>query len=310
MNYSRLFNFIIVLAILVGSWHAFLFLVPKPPIGTTPALIMVWSSTIILILAVFPHILNRVKRFKVKDFEIELREAVEKYTTEDFISLSDINEHIFSTKGDFSNLQYILGQATRHPSKPVLLVVNLRMGRNISISMLFIYLFFLDLVGSSITILFISSQNSHRNLTDINKDSIVGAISGKKGLRVFYEQFPNAFKIFNSRSVDNISYRNLFRHEMPEFFFHELHNSITNGNNHPKFISKDNVLDWFRGQLSSRTIEVSLNPSDLKTIREALAQEDEFILSIKDKSLNSVISLCDFSKNISKKILADVVESK
>jgi len=312
MDYSRLverlFNFIIVFTILSSVWYAFLSLIPNPPIDTTPALVMVWSSFIILIIAVFPNILDRVKRFKVKDFEIELREAVAKYTTEDFISLLDRYDYIFSEKDDFRHLQDILSKATSHPSKPVLLVVNLM--KRISIPMLFIYLFFLDLIGSSVTIVFISSKSPHDNLTNINKDSILGAISGKTSLQVFYKHFPHFVKIFNFKHFEIFSYSVLLD-GLKENIFLECYKSIRNiDNNHLGYPSKDEVLDLFNGQLSCRKVEIPLNPSDLKTIREALAQGDEFIFSIKDEGLNSVISLCDFSKNISKKILADVAKSK
>lgn len=135
-----LFRFLGVSAILASGWYAFLSLVSQPPIDATPVLIMIWSSVIVLLFALFPRILDRVKKFKVKDFEIELQDTVARSTSEDYISFSDLDEYTFSQKGDFRNLEDILEQAIRQPSKPILLVANLRDGEYISIPMLFIYL--------------------------------------------------------------------------------------------------------------------------------------------------------------------------
>ncbi|WP_156815353.1 hypothetical protein [Pseudanabaena sp. PCC 6802] len=137
-------KFLLVAAIIAGAWYAFLKIVAPPPIATTPALIMVWASVVVLLFSLFPRILDRVKKIKLKDFELELQETVAKVISKDFITLSELDNHIFSTKGNFRNLGEILEQTVRFPEKTVLLVANLGNSNNISISMLFIYLFTVD----------------------------------------------------------------------------------------------------------------------------------------------------------------------
>lgn len=79
------FRFVGVSTILAAGWYAFLSLVSQPPIDATPVLIMIWSSVLVLLFALFPKILDRVKRFKLKDFEIELQDTVARSTPEDYI---------------------------------------------------------------------------------------------------------------------------------------------------------------------------------------------------------------------------------
>ena len=81
----------------------------------------------------------------------------------------ELDEYVFSQKGNFKNLNTLLREARQKPSKPILLVVNLRDGEYISIPMLFIYLFFLDLFGSSITVLFINNRNKLSTISDLKE---------------------------------------------------------------------------------------------------------------------------------------------
>jgi len=311
------FRWVGVSAILAGGWYAFLSLVSQPPIDATPVLIMIWSSVIVLIFTLFPRIFDRVKRFKVKDFEIELQDTVAKSTPEDYISLADLDEFTFSQKGDFRNLEDILEQAIRQPSKPILLVANLRDGEYISIPMLFVYLFFLDIVGRSVTVLFVSTKQGLRDIADITKDSIVGAVSGKTVIQTFYRRFPHLSRIFDIRRFSDSqfqfeeSFRFGFRGAPAQFVFRRAYDDLRESHsNQREYLTERDVRNWFRGELNNRTVEVTLGSQDLKTIREALAQGDEFILSIKDKGVRSVISLCYFSKNLSKKVLADIADTK
>lgn len=202
---QRITTFLLVSAIVACAWFVFISIVAPLPISTTPALIMVWLSFFILFFVLFPNLLDKVKKIKVKDFELELQETVVKATSRDFLSVPDLDKHIFSTKGDYRNLSNIMEQASRVPDKPVLLVVNVRNNHYISIPMLFIYLFFLDLIGASVNVLFVSSSQSIRDLSDIRRPHLLGAVLGKKVMRVFLERFPRLTRIFDFRKFnDNI----------------------------------------------------------------------------------------------------------
>ena len=48
---------------------------------------MVWGTAFILFLVFFPDIINKIKRIKIKDIEIELQDTLARSTTEDYISV-------------------------------------------------------------------------------------------------------------------------------------------------------------------------------------------------------------------------------
>jgi hypothetical protein len=62
---------LLVSLVLAGVWYGFVKLIVRFSIGPTPALIMVWASAVVLFLAFFPHLLDKIKRVKIKDFELE-----------------------------------------------------------------------------------------------------------------------------------------------------------------------------------------------------------------------------------------------
>jgi len=309
---KRIVPFLFVAAILGGAWYGFLAITKPPPIETTPALIMVWVSAFILLFSLFPNILDKIKRIKVKDFELELQETVARETSKDFFSILDLDEHIFSTKGNFRNLNVIIEQVAKVPDKPVLLVVNLRDDHYISIPMLFIYLFFLDIVVASVTVLFVSSIQHIRTLSDIRRDFIIGAMLGKRVMRVLLEKFPQLSRIFNLRIFnDNTIFEEFFHSgrfsgdKFENFFNHmsELMNDL--GIDWSDHLTISDVENWFRSNLSRRTIEVSVSIEDIRKIRQSISREDEFVLVLSDNRLNSVVSVCSLTRDIARKVLED-----
>ncbi len=314
---KRVFSFLFVAAIIGGAWYGFLSIVKQPPIDATPALIMVWTSALVLLFSLFPNILDKVKKIKVKDFELELQETVAKATSKDFLTVPDLDEHIFSTKGDFRNLANILRQAARFPDKPVLLVANLRENTYISVSMLFVYLFFLDVVGSPVTVLFLSSRRRIQSFSDIRQDCILGAVSGKKVIRVFQERFPIFYRIYNfGRFNDDIRFEDFFRtgrfdDERFEHFFRHISQEIQDlETNRNRYLSELDVENWFKGHISSHAIELSISDSNVKEIRKAISKDDEFLLVLKDNRLNSVVSVCFLTRDMSSKVLEGLTEKK
>ena len=314
---KRTIVFLFVAAIVAGAWYGFLSITKPPPIDTTSALVMVWVSVFVLLFSLFPSILDKVKKIKVRDFELELQETVVKATSKDFLSIPGLDNHIFSTKGDLRYLSAIIEQAARVPDKPVLLVVNLRNDHYISIPMLFVYLFFLDLVGASITVLFVSSRQHIRTLSDIRRDSILGAIVGKRVMRVFLERFPRLSRIFDFRGFnDNISFEDFFRSgrfrdERFEHFLRRIlemmHDLVENRS---EYLSIRDVQNWFGSDLSRHIIEVSVSEIDIREIRQAISREDEFLLVLSDNKLNSVVSVCFLTRDMTRKVLEKLSEKK
>lgn len=311
--YKTVLKSIIIILIITSAWMGFLYLVGNPPIETTPALIMVWLSVLILFFSLYPKIFDRIKRLKLKDFEIELNESVKKSTVEeDYISMVEVDDYVFSQKGDFRNLTDIIKQARRNPDKPILLTVNLRDGDYISIPMLFIYLFFLDLFGNTINLLILSSRRSIHHFSDISKNSIVGVISGKKVLRIFYDRFPRLFRIYEFERFSNIKLENFFRRD----FFREYPNESLfrhcyeflreNRDNFREFLTEEDVLMWFGKDINRRIIDLDNIESNQNVIKSAMEKDDEFLIILKDNTFRSITALCKVTKNISLKVLENI----
>jgi|SRR5579885_807880 len=303
--------------IIVAAWYSFLQLVAKPPIDTTSALIMVWASVILLAFAFFPQIFDRVKKLKLKDFEIELQEAVSKSATEteDYISPSELgDEYIFTEKGDWMNLQFIMEEASQQPNKPVLLVANVRDDGRISVTMLFLYLFFLDLVSRHTVVLFFSSESHPTQISDIRKESLLGVISGKKVLQTLLRRFPRfkrIFVIFGNPNVPEDFFEGGSRTAPSEHSLRSWYGYLQEGLSgiQPRRrdrLSRADVNSWFKDDLSTKTISMNMSPTDIQIIREALGRNDEYLISLNGDHLDSIIVSCRLSNSFARKVLSEV----
>ena len=102
-----------------------------------------------------------------------------------------------------------------------------------------------------------------------------------------------------------------FRGEGLEHFFHNISDVICDlGSNRNEYLSERDVDNWFRGDLSKRTIELSVPDTDIKEIRRAISEEDEFVLVLRDNKLNSVVSVCFLTRDMSRKVLEGLTANK
>lgn len=312
--YKIFFKFVSILFLIASAWYGFIYLVGKPPIATTPALIMVWLSVLVLFLALFPKIFDRIKKLKVKDFEIELQESVKKSTAEeDFISMDEFDDYVFSQKGDFRNLNRILRDARRFPEKQILLTVNLRDGHYISIPMLFIYLFFMDIIGNPVNILFNSSRRPIKYFSDITQKSILGMVSGKKVMKIFYDRFPWLMRIFEFGRFSDMRIDKFFRRGFKEFpsemFFRDCYSHLReNRHNESEYLTEEDVVSWFGKDLNSRIVDLDDIESNNLNIKNAIEQGDDFLLVIKNRAFKSAVAVCKVTRNISSKVLINIVK--
>lgn len=299
----------ISLLLLAGSWIGFVWLVDYPPVKAVPALVMVWTSVLFLFLAFFPGIISKIKRIKFKDYEIELQGTLSGATTKDYITVSELDDYAFSEKRGFEDLVDILRRVFYSPEKPVLLAVNLKNGNNISKTMLFIYLFFLDVASISVTVLIYSTTMPVGALSNIKINSIIGVISGKAFINELYKRYPHFLGMF--RGIENrnntTSFEDIFKPRINKEFFDQLHENIM-GTAGSDFIGKEEVQEWLGDRINLRKISDSLMASELQSIREAFLKEEEYILLYKGKKLKSVVSLTQLSKNISKKLLTEILK--
>ncbi|HEV8431450.1 MAG TPA: hypothetical protein VGQ41_26355 [Pyrinomonadaceae bacterium] len=309
-----IFRLLPVGLILFGAWYGFLRLVNKPPLDATPVLIMIGGSILLLTLAFFPKILERVKTIKLKDFEIELEEAVAKSAPERYLSIEASGENpIFSEKGDLKHLKTIWKKAIQEPDRPVLLLVNLGGVNKISIVMLFKYLFFLDVISMKTIVLFISSPEEFASLTDVSQNSLIGVISGKRVLHTLSRRFPRLLKIFKGAGQGEFfngeldfvpsddSLRSLYLSLLAELTLNYPEQS--------EFLTTSSVRTWFMDDLSAITIADSFIPSNITAIRKALSKGDEFLLALDDVHLKSIVISCQLTNRISQRVLADLEQS-
>lgn len=308
----RLGSLMLVSAIVIGAWLQFFAIVAPPPIETTPALIMIWASAALLLLALFPRMLDRIKRIKISDFELEFQDAVAKATAKDSTLVPRVEEQTFAQKGTFDDLASILREVERSPSKPVLLHVNIDRDDLVSIPMLFIYLFVLDLVGSSTIVLFVRSGRLNRTSSGIFADEIVGAVPGKTVMRVFLERVPALYRIYGSNAVRVFSENRMNPDgakiaDLGSIFFRDFRGSILEDGT-DRYLTVGQVQNWFRGDMSTQTIQKELSATDLQAIRDAIVRGDEYLLVLDAERLNAVITLCSLMSSVTTRLWDESVE--
>ena len=311
---KRVFPFLAVVAIVAGAWFAFFSIVTSPPIDTTPALIMVWVSVVVILSALFPSVLERIKKIKVMDFELELQDAVAAARSDEYISIDELDDRIFSTKGGLRNLADIMELVIRFPTRHVLLAVNLRNGHHIFIPVLFIYLFFLDLLGASVTVIFVNSRRKIKKVSDIRDDDIVGAISGKKVLQSFLIRFPRLYRIFDSRGFnEDIGFEELFRGgvlsgrvELERLLSRLLAKLLDHEKRRNDYLSVKDVENWFRFDLNTHAVKSTMAPQDVQEIRKAIVEGNELLLVFSDDGLESVISICALTRDVASKAIQEL----
>lgn len=307
-------RYLLLPLIIAGAWLGFLFLISKKPdVDATQALVMAWITAFILIFALFPGILDKIKKIKIKDFEIELKETISKSTVEDYIPVSsNEDEYIFTNKGNLGNLVNVLSRIRQEPLRPILLVVNLKGPASISIPMLFLYMFFLDLFSPSVSVLFISSEQKPYKLSEITEDLILGVISGNRIIRSFIDRFPALIPsnwgaglppdfLAQDFSIPAESQLH-FIYDNIKMKFEDLQTQ--------EYLEKQNLYNWLGSELNMKSIKASLQSADIKTIHDAIQAGDEYILAYEKRWLRSVISIYSLTKSISKKTLISLESTK
>lgn len=294
---------LVSLIVLFGVWYGFLKLVHRFSVGTTPALIMVWASAFVLLLVFFPNLLDRIKRIKIKDFELELQEAVQQSPNQ-WITPDDLDGGgLPGQKGDWENLRRLLERTREQSTKGVLLVVNVRDGYNISIPMLFVYLHFLELYAESTAVLFVSQRGMRETfkLEDIRRNKIVGIVDGKNVLTDLLRRFPflvaaiQEAHVFQEDGFPNENALDLLLDRLRQREFQAQ-----------EFLSAGKVRDWFSDELSVGTIDFHVGSFDLSRVQEALAKGEQHLIVLNNGRLTSVIAVCVLAKRISLKTLSSI----
>jgi hypothetical protein len=308
---KRIGSIITVLIVLGASWWAFLKLAGSPPLDTTTSMIMVWLSFVIIIFTLFPGIINRVKRVKIKGIEFELNEAVAKATSFDYMTDIENIDYRFSRKGDFTNLVKFFNLAKNHPDKPILLLINLQNERYISVFALFIYLYFLDLINPNITCLFFKSRNRIENWKDLVEDEIVGVSNGKVVLQSLLKSYPKLLQLVDLSQQGFIpdERMNLFSSEQMENAFRIMYERRQELNiRDSEFLSTRDIINIIGSRLTKYSIDEFNNKSNFKLIYNALMADADYFLIFQSNKLHSVLPTERLSKMISIKAIREMID--
>jgi hypothetical protein len=327
---KQYYRAIALIFILSGVWFGFIRLVKKPPLDTTSVMIMVWVTAVILILALFPSILNNLKKVKVGNVEIELQESIQSSTTENFVSVSDLRlddaRYFLGSKGGPEELFRILRRMYIDRKQPVLLTVNLRSG--ISKAFLFVYLFLMEKVGNLVIILFTNSSNNIREFQRLEKNDIVGVISGNNLIKEYYRRFPllayelrgENQRIFNDGLNDLTTvlserdimrfleqcYETIDRQQRRDAERTERNQQLERGDR----LSLSEVDVWLSNSLNKGFVDSSLTKADLESIIRSLMAGDDFLIVTEEKSIKTILVLEKFNRNISNKVLIQLATKK
>jgi hypothetical protein len=302
-KYTRgIFAFLFIAALLGGVWYIFLSLVSKPPLETTPVMIMVWASLALLILAAFPQILNRLKKLKVGDFEVELQEVLRKSTKENLISLSDLETPFFYEKGNIRLLKNIVASAMREPNKTYFLTVNV-FPNQIYTYALAAYLYFLGFVVKSVAVIFV--KDAPQQSKAVGKSSIIGVVNGQIVLREIFLRYGSIRKTLAGISPEPRGQEVDGDIDLLKFL-----NGIDLvwGDREAKFyeyiLTVDQVNQWFASSMNTRMISSEINENDQKVLKKCLVDGNNFVIVVDDDALTSVIPLCDYTSRLTLRIMS------
>lgn len=174
--------------------------------------------------------------------------------------------------------------------------------------MLFIYAFFLEHVARSVTILFVAAPRA-ATLTNIRSDLIVGAVSARSLIQVFQRQLPEFAGIASPLTDYRGPLDDFLRYgRIPDIdFFEMIRDRIWHPNRlDGQYLSKDETLLWLGPKLSTRKIDIEIDPSGLREIRRALELGEEFVISVERGRFRSVIDLSEFARGVTRTVLAEV----
>jgi hypothetical protein len=300
--------FVFVAALLGGSWYVFLALISKPPLETTPVMIMVWASLILLILAAFPEILNRIKKLKVGDVEVELQDVLQKSKEENQVSLDEVDYSMMFEKGDLRRLKSLVVSAMKEPERTYFLVVNVFELR-ISIFALAAYLYFLGFVAKSIVVIFISDPSRQLKPKSIKKSSVIGVVNGQIVLKEIFLRYRNVYQRLVNVSTEFVRNNDDEDNENNLVNFLNGIDLLRNRDQIEQMneyrLNSQQVASWFAGELDDRAISSKLTESDRSTLKKSLSNKDEFIIVTDENDVVvSVIPIREYSRIFTLRIMS------
>jgi hypothetical protein len=320
----RIPRFLTILLILGLVWAGFLWLTQSPPVDAIPAVLMVWTTAIILLLALFPSILSNIGRFRFGEVEFEMRDSIKSANIQDFLSFADFsNAYRATSQGNARGFQAILAQALETPDKPVLLVVDLQ-EQKITLAFLFAFLMLMDLLSEQVLVVFAVPRKKIEEPENLNIGDILGAISGKKMLRAYFRRFPSLMNIFvREQSVHSVLESNglvqIPSSELILALYEQCRTQISSDleNEKKRYLEQDvssldehlspqEIEKWLKEMLSQHIIDERFQLADIGTIYQALEEKDDYVIVAEDRRFKSVLVLEDFNRAVTMKTLSSI----
>lgn len=302
-QFSSLWRFLLMILIIAGCWYGFIRITGNPPYDPTHSLIMVWVSAALLILAGFPNILRQVKRIKVKDFEIELFESIDKSITTELLSIQEGSESIYGRKGDLRTLLGLVQQARQNPGKPVLLTVNLDPDyfHEIIISKLYLYLLAFEEINHPVIVLFTEIRREQIKITQLNMTEIIGTISGKRLKDALRGSEPSLAEVDNQMGPQDMPL--VYRITKIWKNLDEIMNVGNNGE--PNIFNRYILKNMLGNDLKTSFLQIDQLTESKGTLIKSLRNDDEYIILLKDDEVSSILMLDKFAREFTSKALSD-----
>lgn len=320
------YRFIAILSILGLAWAGFVWLTQAPPVDALPALLMVWATAIVLLLAFFPSVLSRVGKLKVGDLELELQDTVKDAKAQNFVSGADLSSaYQMTSQRDAGGLQAILARALEAPGKPVLLVIDLQ-EQKITRAFLFAFLMLMDLLSERVIVTFAAPRKSAKEPGDLNIADILGIVSGKKLLLAYFRRFPSLMNIFIreegiSTVLESSGLALMPSSELILALYDQCRTQISQDLQnekgrfteleHPEMderFSRREIEKWLGEALNRRVVDASLLPADVAVIHQALEERNDFVIVAANGGFQAALGLDDFSRVIAHKALRMLTE--
>ncbi len=327
-KFERVYRFAAILMILGLAWAGFVWLTQAPPVDALPALLMVWATAIVLLLAFFPSVLSRVGKLKMGELEFELRDTVRDANAQNFVSVSDLSSaYQMTSQRDAGGLQAILARALEAPGKPVLLVIDLQ-ERKITRAFLFAFLMLMDLLSERVIVTFAAPRKAAKEPGDLNIADMVGVILGKKLLLAYYRRFPSLMNIFiREKGINSVlESSGLIQTPSSELILAlydqcraQISQDIQNEKGryteleHPEMderLSRREVEKWLGEALNRRVVDSSLKAADMEIIHQALEEKKDYVIVAEHGGFKSVLALDEFSRALAHKALGALVEEE
>jgi hypothetical protein len=304
-NFSKgFFTFLFVAVLLSLGWYIFLTLVNKPPLETNSIMVMVWASLSLLILTAFPQVLDRIKKLKIGDFEVELQETLRKSTSSNPISPSDLDSPFFHKKGNLRKLKDLVVLAIREPTKTYFLIVNV-FELNISTFALAAYLYFLGFVTKSVVVIFVSEPDQQYDHRSLRKSSVIGAVNGEAVLKEIFLRYSNIYRKLVNYSAEFRDDKSDNENDLLNFLrgIDLLWRNSNGGELEDIRLTSNQVIQWFSDSLSTKMISLEFAENDIQIMKICLMSEDDFILVFEGDMIVSVIPLCDYTRIFTSRIM-------